>query len=58
MANFNEQMTAIFSLLKQLDGVRFGREIMEPAIQASIPRMEGETIELERKVINVNILLM
>lgn len=51
MAKFNEQMTGIFSLLKQMDGVRFGREITEPPIQAPIFKSEGETIELEtRKV--------
>uniref|UniRef100_A0A915LZ42 Transcription initiation factor IIE subunit alpha N-terminal domain-containing protein n=1 Tax=Meloidogyne javanica TaxID=6303 RepID=A0A915LZ42_MELJA len=51
MAKFNEQMTGIFSLLKQMDGIRFGREITEPTIQAPIFKSEGETIELEtRKV--------
>ncbi|CAK5031050.1 unnamed protein product [Meloidogyne enterolobii] len=51
MAKFNEQMTGIFSLIKQMDGIRFGREITEPTIQAPIFKSEGETIELEtRKV--------
>lgn len=55
MAKFNEQMTGIFSLLKQMDGIRFGREITEPTIQAPIFKSEGETIELEtRKVASVS----
>jgi hypothetical protein len=53
MAKFNEQMTGIFSLLKQMDGARFGMEITEPPIKTTqIP--SGETIELgTRKIINV-----
>jgi hypothetical protein len=55
MAKFNEQMTGIFSLLKQMDGARFGMEITEPPIKTTqIPREGGETIELgTRKIINV-----
>ncbi|KAI6214097.1 Transcription initiation factor IIE subunit alpha [Aphelenchoides besseyi] len=35
LAKFNEQMSGIFSMLKEMDGVRFARHILEPPITLS-----------------------
>lgn len=32
MAKFNDDMAGIFSMLQQLDGIRFARHILEPPI--------------------------
>ncbi|CAD5218770.1 unnamed protein product [Bursaphelenchus okinawaensis] len=32
LAKFNDEMAAIFSMLQQLDGIRFARQILEPPI--------------------------
>uniref|UniRef100_A0A914I635 Uncharacterized protein n=1 Tax=Globodera rostochiensis TaxID=31243 RepID=A0A914I635_GLORO len=51
MAKFNEQMAGIFMLLKQVDGLRFSRELLEPVIKTSLPKIEGETIDLNTKTV-------
>ncbi|KAL3110207.1 hypothetical protein niasHT_015810 [Heterodera trifolii] len=51
MAKFNEHMAGIFMLLKQMDGLRFARELLEPVIKTSLPRIEGDTIDLNTKTV-------
>ncbi|KAI6175892.1 Transcription initiation factor IIE subunit alpha [Aphelenchoides bicaudatus] len=36
MASFNEDMAGIFSMLQQMDGIRFARNILEPAIVKTV----------------------
>lgn len=39
-------------MLKQMDGVRFSRELLEPIIQTSHSIMEGDRIELNAKTLS------
>jgi hypothetical protein len=36
MATFNENMAGIFSMLQQMDGIRFARHILEPPIVKTV----------------------
>lgn len=51
-------MSGIFMSLKQMDGIRFSHDLLEPVIQTSLPKIEGETIDLNTKTVaNVIIFL-
>lgn len=52
LAKFNEQMAGIFTILRNLDGIRFARHILEPPIPSTADAAAAEQTET-RKVLQV-----
>lgn len=54
MASFNENMAGIFSMLQQMDGIRFARHILEPPMikTADAPAGEKESTQTVRASCN------
>lgn len=57
MATFNENMAGIFSMLQQMDGIRFARHILEPPIVKTVdtPAENKEPTQVLRVCFNLTI---